>query len=107
MLRLGGYLQPSATRDGGRAGATKGVHIQSTGAQIVAVGNIGCISQLQHYTTLPVVHTIELLDWATGGRLPPALERVALPAPEAQSESDGCETKSQVAAIDTGTDSFW
>lgn len=97
-------LQPETAAELGRRKAS---HIQSTGAQIVAVGNIGCISQLQHYTTLPVVHTIELLDWATGGRLPPALERVALPAPEAQSESDGCETKSQVAAIDTGTDSFW
>jgi glycolate oxidase iron-sulfur subunit len=38
------------------------------------VGNIGCMVQIGRHTGLPVVHTVELLDWATGGPLPGALE---------------------------------
>jgi glycolate oxidase iron-sulfur subunit len=40
---------------------------------LVATGNIGCITQLATAATVPVVHTVELLDWATGGPRPPAL----------------------------------
>ncbi|HYB57714.1 MAG TPA: glycolate oxidase subunit GlcF [Alphaproteobacteria bacterium] len=51
----------------------KAGNIQSTGAAIVATGNIGCIAQLRRAVGVPVVHTVELLDWATGGPLPPAV----------------------------------
>jgi glycolate oxidase iron-sulfur subunit len=51
-------------------------NIETTGAEIVATGNIGCITQL-HTGARPVVHTVELLDWATGGPQPPALEGMA------------------------------
>jgi glycolate oxidase iron-sulfur subunit len=47
-------------------------NIATTGADIVAAGNIGCIAQLNGGPR-PVVHTVELLDWATGGPAPPAL----------------------------------
>ncbi len=47
-------------------------NVVHTGADIVATGNIGCIAQLGAAAELPVVHTIELLDWATGGPAPPA-----------------------------------
>ena len=47
--------------------------IESTQAQAVAAGNLGCITQIASGTGLPVVHTVELLDWATGGPLPDAL----------------------------------
>jgi glycolate oxidase iron-sulfur subunit len=40
---------------------------------IIAAGNIGCATQIAGGTHLPVVHTIELLDWATGGPVPSAL----------------------------------
>jgi glycolate oxidase iron-sulfur subunit len=40
---------------------------------VVATSNIGCAMQLAQRTSVPVVHTIELLDWATGGPMPPAL----------------------------------
>jgi glycolate oxidase iron-sulfur subunit len=40
---------------------------------VVAAGNIGCITQLAAGLPVPVVHTVELLDWATGGPRPPAL----------------------------------
>ncbi len=40
---------------------------------LIAAGNIGCMMQIGGGTGLPVVHTVELLDWATGGPKPPAL----------------------------------
>ena len=45
--------------------------LAATGAAIIATGNIGCLAQLQGASPLPVVHTVELLDWATGGPAPP------------------------------------
>ncbi|TIX04703.1 MAG: glycolate oxidase iron-sulfur subunit, partial [Mesorhizobium sp.] len=45
-------------------------NIESTGAEIVATGNIGCITQIASAAKLPVVHTIKLLDWAYGGPKP-------------------------------------
>src|SRR5690625_599621 len=42
-------------------------------AAVVASGNIGCITRLANKAGLPVVHTVGLLDWATGGPLPEAL----------------------------------
>ncbi|MCB1351414.1 MAG: glycolate oxidase subunit GlcF [Rhodobacteraceae bacterium] len=46
--------------------------------QIVAAGNIGCMMQIGSGTEVPVVHTAELLDWATGGPRPPALAGLAV-----------------------------
>jgi glycolate oxidase iron-sulfur subunit len=40
---------------------------------IIAAGNIGCMMQIGSGTETPIVHTVELLDWATGGPQPPAL----------------------------------
>jgi glycolate oxidase iron-sulfur subunit len=48
-------------------------NIALTGADIVAAGNIGCITQLAGQAKVPVVHTVELLDWASGGPIPRAL----------------------------------
>ncbi len=53
-------------------------NIAKTNPQVIATGNIGCQVQLQGGTGTPVVHTVELLDWATGGPLPKALEGRAL-----------------------------
>jgi glycolate oxidase iron-sulfur subunit len=50
-------------------------NIALTGADLVAAGNIGCITQLKGDAPLPVVHTVELLDWATGGPMPRGLPR--------------------------------
>jgi glycolate oxidase iron-sulfur subunit len=49
------------------------VKIASTQPDLVATGNIGCIVQLAPGSPVPVVHTVELLDWATGGPPPQAL----------------------------------
>ncbi len=40
---------------------------------VIAAGNIGCIAQIASASPTPVVHTVELLDWASGGPAPPAL----------------------------------
>jgi glycolate oxidase iron-sulfur subunit len=44
---------------------------------VIAAGNIGCMMQIGSGTGIPVVHTVELLDWATGGPKPPAMSRAA------------------------------
>ena len=48
-------------------------NIEATGAVLVATGNIGCITQIASAAKLPVVHTVELLDWAYGGKKPAGL----------------------------------
>ena len=48
-------------------------NIHATGATAVAAGNIGCIQQLEAGLGIPILHTVELLDWATGGPKPPGL----------------------------------
>jgi glycolate oxidase iron-sulfur subunit len=53
----------------------KVANIESTRPEVVATGNIGCITQIQSGTAIPIVHTVELLDWATGGPKPRALEK--------------------------------
>jgi len=53
--------------------ARKLKNIASVEPEIVAAGNIGCITQLAGGAGVPVVHPVELLDWATGGPKPAAL----------------------------------
>jgi glycolate oxidase iron-sulfur subunit len=62
-------------------GERKAAHIDSVDADIVAAGNLGCMVQIARFTPAPIVHTVELLDWATGGPLPAALRDRALRAP--------------------------
>ena len=64
-------LQPEIA---GQLGKRKAANIKSTSADIVAAGNIGCMVQIAGHSGLPVVHTVELLDWATGGPKPAALD---------------------------------
>ncbi|MGI9484800.1 MAG: glycolate oxidase subunit GlcF [Geminicoccaceae bacterium] len=45
-------------------------NIESMSPDLIAAGNIGCITQIAGATGLPIVHTVELLDWATGGPAP-------------------------------------
>jgi glycolate oxidase iron-sulfur subunit len=56
-----------------RLRARKVANIEQTAPDIVAAGNIGCLVQIGQGTGIPVVHTVELLDWATGGPQPKAL----------------------------------
>ncbi|NNK77874.1 MAG: glycolate oxidase subunit GlcF [Litoreibacter sp.] len=47
--------------------------LEAKSPDIIAAGNIGCMMQIGSGTEVPIVHTVELLDWATGGPKPPAL----------------------------------
>ena len=47
--------------------------LQARGPDVIAAGNIGCMMQLGSGAGVPVVHTVELLDWATGGPKPRAM----------------------------------
>jgi glycolate oxidase iron-sulfur subunit len=65
-------LQPDTARILGEA---KAGYIAQVTPEVVAAGNIGCLEQIANYSNVPVVHTVELLDWATGGPKPAALGR--------------------------------
>ncbi|PDT92035.1 glycolate oxidase iron-sulfur subunit [Bradyrhizobium sp. Y36] len=60
-------LQPELA---GRLRDRKIANIASVKPDMIAAGNIGCMVQIASGTSVPVVHTIELLDWATGGSRP-------------------------------------
>jgi len=63
-------LQPEIAR---RLAARKVANIETVAPELIATGNIGCMRQIGGATAIPVVHTVELLDWATGGPKPAAL----------------------------------
>ena len=53
--------------------ARKVANLKAKDPQVIAAGNIGCMVQIGSGIDVPVVHTVELLDWATGGPAPRAL----------------------------------
>jgi glycolate oxidase iron-sulfur subunit len=61
--------------------------INGAGADFVAAGNLGCINQLAGCNS-PVLHTVQLLDWATGGPMPPEIKSAGI-------KSEGIEKISQ------------
>jgi glycolate oxidase iron-sulfur subunit len=63
-------LQPDIAR---RLRQRKVGTIERLRPDVIAAGNIGCITQIASGTALPTVHTVELIDWATGGPCPPTL----------------------------------
>jgi len=60
-------LQPAIAD---RLKARKVANIAKTAPEVIAAGNIGCITQIGSGIDVPVVHTVQLLDWATGGPAP-------------------------------------
>ena len=63
-------LQPQIA---GQLGDRKAAALTALGADVIATGNIGCATQIGQRTETPIVHTVELLDWATGGPAPVGL----------------------------------
>ena len=53
-------------------------NLESTKPLFIAAGNIGCMTQIGLGTKIPLVHTVEVLDWATGGPLPDGLKSLSL-----------------------------
>jgi glycolate oxidase iron-sulfur subunit len=63
-------LQPELSR---RLRDRKVTNIESVKPDVIAAGNFGCIGNIASGTGIPIAHTVELLDWATGGPRPAAL----------------------------------
>ncbi len=63
-------LQPEIA---GQLRVRKVRNIERTRPDVIATGNIGCMTQIGKGTALPIVHTVELLDWAYGGPRPEGL----------------------------------
>ena len=63
-------LQPEIS---GELKRRKVATLEARQPQVIAAGNIGCMMQIGSGTAIPVVHTVELIDWATGGPKPRAL----------------------------------
>ncbi len=63
-------LQPEISQ---QLKARKVQTLEAKKPDIIAAGNIGCMMQIGSGTKIPMVHTVELLDWASGGPKPPAL----------------------------------
>jgi glycolate oxidase iron-sulfur subunit len=64
-------LQPELSR---RLRDRKVANIERLAPDVIAAGNFGCVGNIAAGTAIPVVHTVELLDWATGGPKPAALK---------------------------------
>ncbi len=60
--------------------ARKVKNIEATKPDVIATGNIGCMTQIGSGTAIPIVHTVELLDWAYGGEKPAKLILAKEPA---------------------------
>ncbi len=45
-------------------------NIERTKPDLIATGNIGCMTQIAGGTDIPIIHTVELLDWVYGGEKP-------------------------------------
>ena len=69
-------LQPEIA---GQLRARKVANIARTKPDLIAAGNVGCIEQIGVGTETPILHTVELLDWATGGPRPKVLDRLNVP----------------------------
>ena len=49
-------------------------NIEKIRPQFIATGNIGCITQIANGTKIPILHTVEIIDWYTGGPKPEILK---------------------------------
>ncbi|MCE8525423.1 glycolate oxidase subunit GlcF [Ruegeria pomeroyi] len=72
-------MQPEIS---GKLKARKIRTLEAKKPDLIAAGNIGCLMQIGSGTELPIMHTVELLDWATGGPQPPAMTAPGKRAPE-------------------------
>ena len=73
-------LQPALAE---RLRDRKVANIEKLAPDLIAAGNIGCLTQIAAGTAVPVVHTVELIDWATGGPVPEPLRLKAGSEPAA------------------------
>ena len=74
----GRALQPAPAGDGGRTQGPQVAALTGGAPQVIASGNIGCLEHLRSGTATPLVHTVELLDWAAGGERPARADAFAI-----------------------------
>ena len=60
----------------GRLGDDKAASLNALDADVATTGNIGCMMQLSSRCKSPVIHTVELMDWATGGERPQFIDHI-------------------------------
>ena len=51
-------------------------NIEKINPQFITTGNVGCIIQIANGTKIPILHTVEIIDWYTGGPKPNVLRRL-------------------------------
>ena len=51
-------------------------NIEKVSPDFISTGNVGCITQISTGTRIPIIHTVELLDWFTGGPKPYKLQKL-------------------------------
>ena len=51
-------------------------NIEKIKPEFIATGNIGCITQISSSTQIPILHTVEIIDWYTGGPKPDILRKL-------------------------------
>jgi glycolate oxidase iron-sulfur subunit len=85
-------------------GERKAAHIAGVDPDIIAAGNLGCMVQIGRFAKTPIVHTVELLDWATGGPMPAALQGRPLREPVARAATEA-SNEATITPTDTDPDS--
>ncbi len=51
-------------------------NIEKIKPEFISTGNIGCITQIANGTKIPILHTVEVIDWYTGGPKPKILRHL-------------------------------
>ena len=51
-------------------------NIKKVTPDFISTGNIGCMTQIANGTSIPIVHTVEVIDWLTGGPKPKNLKNI-------------------------------
>jgi glycolate oxidase iron-sulfur subunit len=73
--------------------------IEQLRPDVIAAGNIGCMTQIATGTAIPVVHPVELLDWSTGGPKPVKLRELDRGERDQNAAADERSTKSEPAVL--------
>jgi glycolate oxidase iron-sulfur subunit len=85
-------------------GQRKAAHAESLDPDFIAAGNLGCMVQIGRYTELPMLHTVSLIDWATGGPMPAALRGRTLREPQDKPKAMEANVGAPAPSGDSG---FW
>jgi glycolate oxidase iron-sulfur subunit len=90
-------LQPAIAE---RLGVRKAAQAEALRPDVIAAGNLGCLVQVSRFTSIPVAHTVQLADWASGGPAPRGLEQFE-PRPAQVAATESVEAPQGV------TENFW